>query len=418
MADETKYISSVQIGADLYEIKDSVAREMIAKGIQFVISSDAATTPAGVKWTKPDGTEVTGTLEPSATEAGKIYLVLISGADPKAVYAEYISVKISEASEEYMWERLGDTAVAVKNLVKDVNYTGGTKTPGIGDVVLGVDTTFTAPSVSVHFTNQTDDTFVKSYPGVKSKLVKDSIRGVSGEQSVTGIASNTAVTASKATAAANAGASKIVTIEKTATQVTFGTNTTASKATQGTAFSAAGVGTDVTVNGINSDSTIDDLVYGMKVTGETLSFSTVGTVSKTATKAGTAVSIQPYTFSDVTVPVVSASENITFDAVESNDDVTITQWTFEDVDASKVVSATAFNAATADTTSKSFATGALATTGTGAEIMTGLGQASTASAITAVGNGMTRSAEVIVGAEDQIKIAKYDDLTLSVTKNN
>lgn len=417
----TNEISKIVVNGIMYDLKDTTARELIAGGVTFIISTDASNTPEGVTWETPEGVTIVGTLAAASAKKGGIYLVLISGAATKAVYAEYIAVnKGTEADPSYFWERLGDTETTLKGLVTEVVFNKGS-----GDLVLGEGTTFTASQSSVSFSGGSDDTFVKSYPGVTSKLVKTSITGVDGSQSVTGIASNTGVTASKATAAADLEASIVTTASKEATKVVFGTDTTASKATAGTAYSAAGVGIDVSVNGVTSaiSDTVDaeaghGLVYNMRVSNETLSFDTVGTTVKTATKAGADVSITPYSFTNVTVPVVSSHEDVSFKAVDTNESVTIKQHTFADVEASKVVSATAFNAAKPAASATSVATGTLAVDGTGDSILTALGKAVTADAITNIGTGVAAAQTITVGTNDKVKVAKYDDLSISVTKHD
>ena len=326
--------------------------------------------------------------------------------------------------------------------------------------------------------SKTTDTFVKSYPGVTSKLVTTTITGTNGT-----------VTASKATAGediavatvgdavvygkANVGESKTV-ATRASSQTTVGNanvgseisiigvdgSTTASKATAGTAVSVAKVGTAKTVATLsNSNAVIGNANVGtalnvatsvksatatttaMKAaydaTTECLTFS-VGAVTPTVTlntssitpaatsttKISSAIgttsvapavdngTITPYTFTNVTVPVaadatvfnpavtsttkiygVGGTATVTSAVAAPTDQTiipavangTITPYTFTDVTAAKVASA-----------ATTIATGKIATTGTGDSLLTGLGTASTASALTGASIASGTSGDVTV----------------------
>lgn len=87
-----------------------------------VISTDAATTPQGVKWGNP---EVTGTLAPSADTYHDIYLVPAGGSEGTNTYREYITTRSGSAdSYTYTWEKLGDIAVDLTGYVKSVTVNG------------------------------------------------------------------------------------------------------------------------------------------------------------------------------------------------------------------------------------------------------------------------------------------------------
>jgi hypothetical protein len=61
------------------------------------------------------------------------------------------------------------------------------------------------------------------------------------------------------------------------------------------------------------------------------------------------------------------------------------------------------------------ATGSLSATGGGGTVMTGLGTASTASAVTGIGTGTAAAQTITVGTNDKVKVAKYDDLSVSAS---
>lgn len=330
--------------------------------------------------------------------------------------------------------------------------------------------------------SKNNDTFVKSYPGVTSKLVTTTITGTNGT-----------VTASKATAGeaiavatvgsavvygkADVGESKTV-ATRASSQTTVGNanvgseisitgvdgSTTASKATAGTAVSVATVGESKTVATLsNGNTVIGNANVGTAVnvatsvksatatttamkaaydaTTECLTFS-VGAVTPTVTlntssitpattsttKISSAIgttsvipakangSITPYTFTNVTVPVASEAATVFNPAVTSTTKIysvggttsvtsavaapssqtiipavangTITPYTFADVTAAKVADA-----------ATTIATGKIATTGTGDSLLTGLGTATTASALTgaSIASGSTGDVTVVTG---------------------
>ena len=127
----TPTISTITLpSGTTYEIADLAARAAAGAGISFVRSTNAASTPYGVKWM--DGaTEITGTLVASDDTNSQIYLVpMISEA--KDIYAEYITVNTSSSSTAtYIWEKLGTTDIDLSDF-GDLAYkdsASGTITP-------------------------------------------------------------------------------------------------------------------------------------------------------------------------------------------------------------------------------------------------------------------------------------------------
>lgn len=219
--------------------------------------------------------------------------------------------------------------------------------------------------------NKSDDTFVKSYSGVTSKLVTTTVTGTDGT-----------VTASKATA----GTAKD--IAKVGSAVTYGTadcGTTVTKVAQ--------VGSQITYGGANVGSA-ESVAYGVKsatasVTQNayTASYSrddecltlTPATISVTPTVTLDTKTINPAVASSATayvcadgtgVSIIPAKES-TKTLTPAADNGQITPYTFTDVIAAKkAASATVI------------ATGELATDGAGDSLLVGLGTATTASALT------------------------------------
>jgi hypothetical protein len=192
-----------------YEIKDAVARELIAGGITFDVVWDGtsaptvANIPAGVVVTY-NGTNYTGTKAASTAEPGTFYLVK-SGTGTNS-YDEYVAANGA-------WEKLGGKDIDLSNLGALAYKDNVTLTKGSGDVALGEATTFTAAASAVSFSGGTTDkvlgsgatfttsvtpsttnikatasgmavgasgtdTFVKSYPGATSKLATTTVPNV------------------------------------------------------------------------------------------------------------------------------------------------------------------------------------------------------------------------------------------------
>lgn len=123
------YIDTITLpDGTVVDLRDSGARELIAdlisKGITFVISKDAATTPYGVTWYSGT-TAITGTLLPYTKDSsGKksptnhnIYLVPQTTKSGNDSYAEYVIVSIgTDDDPDYIWEKFGDTEIDFDDL--------------------------------------------------------------------------------------------------------------------------------------------------------------------------------------------------------------------------------------------------------------------------------------------------------------
>lgn len=151
-------ISKIQLpgSGGVYNIKDAVAREMISGGVSFVVAwdgssaPDISTIPAGVE-VKYNGLTYIGTLDADdeSVQAGAFYLVrsstVTSGA-PSDTYDEYVPVG---TAGDRTWEKIGDTQIDLTNVVTNVILSKQT------DVVLGKDTTFTNSGSDVVFSGGT-----------------------------------------------------------------------------------------------------------------------------------------------------------------------------------------------------------------------------------------------------------------------
>ena len=330
-----------------YDIKDQYARDLIAElgnfnqwlGVTTTPITDGATTnPVTI-----DGSSVTATNGDIVTYQSK----------------EFIYSKPTGSSTG-TWQQFGDLSgigamayvdkgtVTIKpkgsNAASSVSFAAHTK-----DNVLGEATTFTNASSSVSFGTHTKATVLKSdvtatvpAPSGTTKYMKATASGAAvgvdaSAAAITGLGDATTETFVKSYPGTT---SKLVT--STVTGVSG--STTASKATAGTAVNVAttdtaktvasgSLGTETATQGANTP------MWGATVSNETLSFTFKPLSTTSVTPAKSNGSITPYTFADVTVPKAASSAT-------------------------------------------TVATGALAANGGGSSVMTGLGTAVTASAVT------------------------------------
>lgn len=389
-------ISKIKIGDTTYEIKDAVARK---GGLVFHLATNAANTPQGVQW-DDSGTTITGTLpawDGTQPRTG-IYLVpSLNGTDD--TYDEYVAVSTADPATQAStsWEKLGDTEINISEIASKLKATP-TLTK---DTVLGESTTFTNASSAVTFSGGTSDTFVKSYPGTSSKLETATVTGVSGEDSFT--ATNTVLGTATT-------ASKIITESKTATNVTFGTAATASKATAGTAVSVAKVASTPTaisyIGNANTNYVSGEATYDSET--ETLEIPRLSVQQGQITGTNGTQSITPYTFTDVTVPNITAHSDVTVASVKTNTDVTVPVIT------SNASVTKTFAIKSSDATV--VATGSLNANDTvGATIMTGLGTPTTANAIKTLGTGTAAAQTITVGTND--KVDAVTNVTVAIEPN-
>lgn len=102
------YFKDIDARSDISTLQGDVSALQSAvdqlNSFEYTVCTNAANTPAGVKWGSP---QITGTLVASADTMYKIYLVPSENAQGD-VYDEYITVKNGTT---YSWEKLGDTSV-------------------------------------------------------------------------------------------------------------------------------------------------------------------------------------------------------------------------------------------------------------------------------------------------------------------
>lgn len=281
-----------------YDIVDPVARESASAGMSLVVVSELPTA--------------------SATTKGAIYLVAHEHEDSDDTYDEYVTVESGTTTKTYTWEKIGNTDVDLST---------------------------------------TTDNFIKSVTKTTNKLVTTTVPNVTGNSSVT------------------------------ATNTVFGTATTASKATAGTAIAVAKVGTAKSIPNVTGNSSVtaskatssDQVNFYFSVASETLTIGVdKGTPSTTPT-----VSIPQYTFSDVTATNTTLGTAISIAPAVSAGN--ITPYTFEDVTVPVVTSNTSVTATnTTLGTAITVANGSVSSNGTGDTVVTNVTTTS-GSAVTKIG---------------------------------
>ena len=321
-----------------YDIKDAVARAQVAGAI---VLRGKTTTPL--------------------TDEATTNPIVIDDNDYTAIANDAVFYEKQEfVFDGTKWHEFGDMSglgdfamvdegkVTIKpkgtNSTSSVSFSGGTT-----DKVLGEATTFTNSTSSVSFGTLTTAEVLKS--SVTATVPKTSSTTKYLSASASGGAVGVASSGAAITDLGDASTDTFVksypgATSKLATTTVTGVSgsTTASKATAGTAVSVAKVGTSTAVatGALGTETatrTANTPMWGATVTNETLSFTFKPISTTNITPAASNGTITPYTFADVTVP----------------------------------------KAASAATT---VATGSLSATGSGGTVMTGLGTATTASAVT------------------------------------
>lgn len=275
------YISQVTLpSGSVYDLKDQGARDLIAalNNWEYVVSTNAATTPYGVTWDS-GGTTITGTLVASASTMYKIYLVPATINDNDA-FAEYITIKISGST--YQWEQFGN---------------------------------LTPPDLSNYVSK--DEAGALAYKNSASGTVTDYVTGGSG--SFTGTAATLKMTP--------AGSVSLTNTNKTAT-VSKASSGTATYTPEGTNASSSVSGScSVTATGSVSTPTISVKTAGSTTTVN--SITSVGTLPSatmpTYTVANEVLTITAGSFSAGTLPTKGADTTVkTGDAAYQSSQPTFT----------------------------------------------------------------------------------------------
>lgn len=350
MANEN--IKQVKIGSDTHEINAKFIQDgsgnaktwaditaLVTAGAELVYLDELPTADATAYATYggdivlvPDATSVSGTCEE--------YVIMRSG---------------TSGSYTYAWEKIGTTAADLVNyLKKSTTYANAAQSNG------NHTHTVTVPTISVDATKKLGATasgtavgadgtatFVKSYPGATSKLVTTTVTGVSGSTTASKATAGTPFNAVKTVSISGeseTGTGRVAYVASVTAPTLGGTktfNTDAIKSASLTGTKTFAVQPTVDANGVLEFTTGTVGISTTAASTGTVSISGGTGTTKYLAASTTTESVTPYTFSNVTVP----------------------------------------NAASNATT---VATGSLDANGSGATVMTGLGTATTGTALTGV----------------------------------
>ena len=333
-----------------YDIKDAVARQMIAGGVSFNIvwtqqeyasssaptSEKLATIPAGVTVYYNNGANsAVGTLAAGDTTIGKFYLVYSkTQAGTLDAFDEYVTV----GEDTKSWEKIGDTLIDLSGLVTNVTLNKAT------DIAIGSDATFTVTQPTITLATDTTSgtgkvevatgaagttkyigatatgggaawnskdskTVVTSIEASKTNIKATASGGGASWNSkdaktvVTGVEANKTgikATASGGGASWNSKDTQTVVTSVTASQSNLGTTTVYGvQSTTTNASKASATTTQTTATGQgNASTTNTDWLKGVSVSSECLTFGAATMATQSTTQ---------FTFSDVAVPVKNSS---------------------------------------------------------------------------------------------------------------
>lgn len=169
-----------------YNIKDSVARQMLSAGVSFIIAWDGASTPVAADIPKNvvvnyNDNETTGTLAVTSAVSGAFYLVkskTLPSSETFDNYDEYVVIK-PDASDNttWYWEKIGDTKVNLTGVVTDVSLNKSTSD------VIGASSTFTItqPTVALSTGATAGDGVISIATGITSVAASgDNVNAVTG----------------------------------------------------------------------------------------------------------------------------------------------------------------------------------------------------------------------------------------------
>lgn len=365
-----------------YNLKDAYARQLLAGGLVFNVCWDGTDTP--VVANIPDGVVVTyngqsytGTKAVSTAEPLNFYLVKSSTqTEVLDVYDEYVVIG---TGANKAWEKLGDTKLDLANLGTLASKDTVTLSKGSGDVVLGEATTFTNASSSVTFSGGTTKKVLGSSATFTTTVT-------STKKNIQATASGTALSTSNDTFVKSypGATSKLATT--TVPNVTGNDDVTipnvtsvGSASTWGFAMGSGDDAETLIISGGNGTAptlgtakTASKVTLGTAKTVATGSLSASGSGGTVMTGLGNAVTANALTAASVgTQPSVTLSES----SNSSDFEVVV-----------GIASST-----------------------------TSVNNKDEATAVTNIGTGTAAAQTITVGTNDKVTVAKYNDLSVTVS---
>lgn len=364
------------------EIRDVVETlsQTIAGGVSYNVGWDGTSEPvltqipAGVTVTY-NGQTYTGTLSADSATPGAFYLVK-SGTqvDGKDIYDEYVPVGESGSKT---WEKIGDTQIALSNVVTDVALTKQT------DTVIGTDSTFTVtqPTVTLATDTTSGTGKVQVVTGITSAAASgDTVTAVTGlgtptkdtflkgvkvttQPSVT-LTANTATATGRITYVESQGAAQTTKVSATASGG-------AVSASGDSVTAITGLGTPSTQSAVKSVTPTTKKLATTTVTGVSGSTTPSVVQGRTSQTTATGGATASTTNTDWLKGVSVTNKVLTFGAATP-----ATQTTYSANAPAQITVPTAAASAT------TVATGATTTTGSGADIVTDVSVGDTFNAVT------------------------------------
>ena len=333
------------------EIRDVVdaLSQTVAGGVSYTVAWDGTSEPvvgnipAGVVVTYND-TDYTGTMVANNATPGAFYLVKsATQVDGKDVYDEYVPVG---ATGSKSWEKIGDTQIALADVVTAVSLTKQT------DTVIGSDATFTItqPTVALSTGATAGDGVISVATGI-TNVTNPSVALSEQSTTATGRVEYTkSVSTTKISASASGGA-----VSASGDSVT----------------ALTGLGTPTTSNVASSVTPTTKKLATTTVTG--VSGSTTPNVVKTRTSQTTA---------DGTGTASSTNTDWLKGVSVSNGVLTIGAATMDTQTTYSAGAPESITIPTAASSATTVATGSVTTTGSGADIVTDVAVGDTVAAVT------------------------------------
>lgn len=180
---------NVSLQTALANIKTGIDNAASA-GTQYIVSNSRATTPNVAQYNNQ-----TGTLSPSSTTAGKVYLV----PDGTDSYTQYIT---TQSGSTYSWTSLGSTTVDLSGVAKIITLNGkqyavseGTTLIDLGNVITEVNGQTAITNANTNYVHTVATTTINSSTGSNSVNLETQVKLGSVTNNSAGIAEATDVKA-------------------------------------------------------------------------------------------------------------------------------------------------------------------------------------------------------------------------------
>ena len=174
---------SLSLSTALTNIKTGIDTAQ-STGTQYIVSGSLATTPNVATY---EGSQ--GTLAPSSSTTGKVYLVPDSGGES---YTQYVT---TQSGSTYQWTSLGSTTVDLTGVVKIISVNGkqfavaeGTTLMDLGDIVKEVEGQTTINNANTDYVHVTSSTTKNAQTGNNTVALAGQLKTGSISAGTSGVA--------------------------------------------------------------------------------------------------------------------------------------------------------------------------------------------------------------------------------------